>query len=56
MEPTSKTVILVADDEDLMVTMLREALEGAEYDVIVAHNGVEAFGKLRQHPPDVTAS
>lgn len=53
MEPTSKTVILVADDEDLMVNMLRAALESVEYDVVVARNGHEAFEKLRQHPPDL---
>src|SRR6267142_5386569 len=53
MEPTPKTVILVADDEDAMVNMLREALHNVEYEVVVAHNGEEAIEKLRQRPPDL---
>jgi len=53
MAPTGKTVILVADDEDSMVSMLREALHSVEYDVVVAHNGEEAIEKLRQNPPDL---
>ena len=53
MEPNSKTVILVADDEDAMVAVLREALQSVQYDVVVAHNGEEAVEKLRQKPPDL---
>ncbi len=53
MEPTSKTVILVADDEDQMVTMLQQALESVQYEVVVAHNGEEAIEKLHQQPPDL---
>jgi len=53
MEPTAKTVILVADDEDAIVSMLREALQSVEYDVVVAHDGEEAVEKLRQKPPDL---
>jgi diguanylate cyclase (GGDEF)-like protein len=53
MEPTPKTVILVADDEDAMVALLREALQGVQYDVVVARNGEEALEKLRQNPPDL---
>src|SRR5467141_2217356 len=53
MEPTPKTVILVADDEDAMLSLLREALQSVQYDVVVAHNGEEALEKLRQKPPDL---
>ncbi len=53
MGTTSKTVILVADDEDSMVSMLREALHSVHYDVVVAHNGEEAIEKLRKNPPDL---
>ena len=49
----SKTVILVADDEDAMVLMLRDALRGADYEVVVAHNGEEAIEQLRKNPPDL---
>src|SRR5437870_1726495 len=53
MRPNSKTVILVADDEDAMVLMLREALQSKHYDVVVAHNGEEAIDSLRKTPPDL---
>jgi diguanylate cyclase (GGDEF)-like protein len=53
MEQTPKTVILVADDEDAMVAMLRDALQTVQYEVVVAHNGEEAVEKLRQTPPDL---
>jgi diguanylate cyclase (GGDEF)-like protein len=53
MEQTPKTVILVADDEDAMVAMLRDALQSVQYDVVVAHNGEEAVEKLRKTPPDL---
>jgi diguanylate cyclase (GGDEF)-like protein len=53
MAPTPKTVILVADDEDAMVLMLRDALRGADYEVVVAHNGEEAMAQLRKSPPDL---
>src|SRR5437764_5104963 len=53
MGTDAKTVILVADDEDSMVSMLREALHSFEYDVMVAHNGEEAIEKLRKNPPDL---
>src|SRR5689334_2912158 len=53
MAPSANTVILVADDEDSMVTMLREALQSVHYDVLVAHNGEEAIEQLRKNPPDL---
>jgi len=53
MAPTAKTVILVADDEDAIVSMLRDALHGVDYDVVVAHNGEEALEQLRRRPPDL---
>jgi PleD family two-component response regulator len=53
MAANPKTVILVADDEDHVVALLREALQGVHYDVIVAHNGEEAMQTLRKTPPDL---
>lgn len=53
MAANPKTVILVADDEDAMVLLLREALQGAHYEVVVAHDGEEAIEKLRKSPPDL---
>src|ERR1051325_9783393 len=53
MEHALKTVILVADDEETMVTLLREALQSVEYDVVTATNGEEAMEKLRKSPPDL---
>jgi PleD family two-component response regulator len=53
MAPNPKTVILVADDEDSMVAMLRDALHSVQYEVVVAHNGEEAIEKLRKNPPDL---
>jgi len=53
MAPIPKTVILVADDEDSMVLMLKEALQSVHYEVVVAHNGEEAIETLRKSPPDL---
>ena len=53
MEPTPKAVILVADDEEAMVAMLRDSLQSVHYQVLVAHDGEEAMEKLRQSPPDL---
>jgi diguanylate cyclase (GGDEF)-like protein len=49
----SKTVILVADDEESMAMMLEEALRSAGYDVIRAHDGLEAFQKVQSESPDL---
>jgi PleD family two-component response regulator len=48
-----KTVILVADDEDAITTMLREALQAAGYGVVLARNGLEALEHIRREPPDL---
>lgn len=48
---SSKTVILVADDEDAVVALLRDALHSVHYDVVVAHNGEEAIEELRKVRP-----
>ncbi len=53
MPDESKTLILVADDEDSMVAMLRDALQSVHYEVAVAHNGEEALEKIRKNPPDL---
>ncbi len=48
-----KTVILVADDEDAILSMLRDALQGADYDVVIARNGVEALQQVQLVTPDL---
>jgi diguanylate cyclase (GGDEF)-like protein len=53
MATNPRTVILVADDEDAMVLLLREALQHADYEVVVAHDGHEALERLRKDPPDL---
>src|SRR5690242_14116917 len=53
MAVNPKTVILVADDEDSILLMLRDALRSFDYDVVVAHNGKEALQELRKNPPDL---
>lgn len=39
--------ILVADDSPTITTLLRSALEGAGYEVVVAFDGMEAYEKGR---------
>lgn len=51
--PEAKNVILVADDEEAIVGMLREALQSASYEVEVARNGVEVLEQVRKSPPDL---
>lgn len=53
MEGASPTTILVADDDEIVVNMLREALESAEYRVLIARDGQDAMDQLRKSPPDL---
>jgi PleD family two-component response regulator len=52
-ELSDKNLILVADDEDTILTMLHAALQSAQYDVIVARNGVEALEQVHRFSPDL---
>lgn len=49
----AKSLILVADDEEVQVTLLQEALKSAPYEVVAAHDGIEALEQIRKNPPDL---
>ncbi len=49
----SKALILVADDEDVFLRLLQEALTTVSYRVVTAGNGAEALEKVRHTPPDL---
>ncbi len=53
MSANPKTVILVVDDEESIIILLRDALREFKYDVVLAHNGKEALEELRKNPPDL---
>src|SRR4051812_12172950 len=53
MEQKPNTTILVADDEESILTMLRDALQSLQYNVVLARNGEEAMEIVRQSPPDL---
>lgn len=53
MDEKPHTVILVADDEESVVTLLKEALESANYLVRVARDGQEALDTIRRESPDL---
>lgn len=53
MDAQSQTVILVADDEESVVTLLKDALESAHYRVLTAHNGQDALDSIRKNTPDI---
>jgi CheY-like chemotaxis protein len=42
--------ILIVDDDDLNIEILKEMLEGNEYNVIVANDGVEALSAVLKNP------
>jgi DNA-binding response OmpR family regulator len=50
---TTKTKILVVDDEPNIVQTLQDRLEMNEYEVITAGNGREGLEKFEQEQPDV---
>lgn len=45
--------ILVADDEETIVGMLKEALLMVPYEVTTAQNGAEALQEIQRRPPDL---
>lgn len=49
--PEAKACILVVDDDSAIREMLELLLEGEGYCVVMAENGLEALGTLRQQPP-----
>ncbi len=50
---TSKTKIMVVDDEPNIVQTLQDRLEMNEYEVITAGNGREGLEKFEEEQPDV---
>jgi len=45
--------ILVVDDERHIVQQERVALEGADYEVVIAYDGVEALEQVKSEMPDM---
>ena len=45
--------ILVVDDEPVVVEIAKRKLEEKGYDVMVAHDGMEAFEALKKRIPDL---
>ena len=54
-DAAGKTV-LVVEDEDVVRALVRQVLEGAGFDVLVARNGEEAFALAAKHHVDVLLS
>jgi len=50
---TSKTKIMVVDDEPNIVQTLRDRLEMNEYEVVTAGNGKEGLERFEEEHPDV---
>ncbi|MEE9293000.1 MAG: diguanylate cyclase, partial [Acidobacteriota bacterium] len=48
-----KPLILVTDDDTMMRTLLREALEAAGFRIEEATNGIEALKAFKAHSPDI---
>ena len=44
--------VLVADDDQLLVALLQETLEGRGYQVFTAFDGMQAFDQIRSQAPD----
>lgn len=56
MTPPSQPIkarILIADDENDLLLVLQEILEGQGFTVQTAHDGQEALDLIRQNPPDI---
>jgi two-component system, sensor histidine kinase and response regulator len=51
-----RRVILLADDEFAILSLLRDTFEEAGYAVIIAHDGREAFAKAQALPPDIVVT
>ncbi len=47
------TTILIADDEDTILNMLSLAMTSAGYNVLLAHDGVQALAQIKEHKPDL---
>lgn len=50
---TAQARILVADDDPAMCLLLRETLQEAGYEVLIAHDGDQLVRMAQDHPPDL---
>jgi diguanylate cyclase (GGDEF)-like protein len=48
-----KKKILIVDDTELMVKLITDILESADYQVVAAVNGVEGIQKVKEEKPDL---
>lgn len=53
MTEQTKKKILVVEDEEILLTALREELEGGGYSTEGAVDGVEGLGKVKSYKPDL---
>ena len=49
----SKSVVLVADDEPSMLSLIAQHVKTLGHDVHIAHDGEEAWDKVQKHRPDL---
>jgi DNA-binding response OmpR family regulator len=49
----SKAVVLVADDEPSMLSLIAQHVKTLGHDVHIAHDGEEAWDKVQKHQPDL---
>ncbi|HEU4409926.1 MAG TPA: response regulator [Polyangiaceae bacterium] len=49
----SKAVVLVADDEPSMLSLIAQHVKTLGHDVHIAHDGEEAWDKVQKHRPDL---
>jgi type II secretory ATPase GspE/PulE/Tfp pilus assembly ATPase PilB-like protein/CheY-like chemotaxis protein len=45
--------VLLVDDEDMLRKVMRDLLQRDGYDVVEAHDGVEALDQIDRHAPDI---
>ena len=50
---TGKAKILIAEDEPIMAKLLKDELEEAGFEIVIALDGVEALGKIQTDKPDL---
>ena len=53
MMPEKKTKLLLVDDEESIVSMLKTFLELSGFEVVAARNGIEALAYTEEHRPDL---
>ncbi|HXG38469.1 MAG TPA: PAS domain S-box protein [Bacteroidota bacterium] len=53
--PGGSETVLVVEDEEMLLELLRSVLEGKGYRVLAARDGVEAIDRYRQHEREIAA-